>query len=360
MIDTDFVDYLLHNWNRKYMIRAKRDSNKFPVVIYGGKGGTHICSIDSKKLEAHAEKDIDSAIAEIEKSVSDVDHPDDALNVLLELFLAYCSYRMVGQDEQSKQNGKELTIRSSFNLRGLLSFWRSERKEIFENIEITSRDTRGFGWTPSCFTTIPKVSESCIFRREDNGQWKLEYQGKSSVLQDQKGLHYIHHLLSKPRKSIHVSELIWAYEKPSIDPVANVYEKPGKGSLHELKVASVDEGIDTFDDRAKEKFKKILDSLESDIKEAEAMGNSEKAEMYKCKRDEIIKQLKAATGLGGKVRSIGSQTAKMRISVQKNIKRQLDKIEKCNKPLRAHFVAIKTGFFCSYRPAEPPSWDLNL
>jgi len=362
MIDTDFVDYLLHNWNRKYMIRAKRDVNKFSVVIYGGKGGAEICSIDNKKLETQAEKDVDNAIAEIEKSVSDVDHPDDALNVLLELFLAFCSYQMVGQDEQSKQNGKELTIRSSFNLRGLLRFWRSERKKIFENIEITSRDTRGFGWTPSCFTTIPKVSESCIFRLEENGQWRLQYRGSESIfLTNQKGLHYIHYLISKAGKSIHVSELVWAYEKPFIDRVANVYQKSGKGSLHELKVAFIDGGIDAFDDRTKERYQKRLASLESDIEEAEAMGNNEKAEMHRCEKDKVFKQLKAAIGLGGKIRSIGSKKATLRSGVQKNIKRQLDRMKTCNSPLWQHLAAsIKTGFLCSYNPAELPSWDLDL
>jgi len=68
MINTNFVEYLLHNWSKKYMIKAKRVENLFSVVIYGGKGGDWICSL-IEKLETQAEKDVENAIAEIEKSV---------------------------------------------------------------------------------------------------------------------------------------------------------------------------------------------------------------------------------------------------------------------------------------------------
>ena len=167
--------------------------------------------------------------------------------------------------------------------------------------------------------------------RLDGEVWTLSYAGRTVRLRDSKGLRDLAVLLTRPDERTHVSELA------------------GAGGLPESDTGPV------VDRRAlaayRERLRRIgaeLDSLDAGAPEADALNRE---------RGALLAELSAATGLGGRPRSAGSPTERMRKAVTYRIRHAISRVADAHPELGRHLRAsVRTGTWCSYTPEYRVDW----
>ena len=115
-----------------------------------------------------------------------------------------------------------------------------------------------------------------------------------------------------------------------------------------------------LDAAAKAAYRQRLADLRSDLAEAEAWNDPERAERSQTEIDALTRELAAATGLGGRDRTAGSAAERARVSVTRAIRAALARIAEQSPALGSHFEAtIRTGTYCSYHPdpRAPIGWQ---
>jgi hypothetical protein len=170
--------------------------------------------------------------------------------------------------------------------------------------------------------------------RHDGTAWTLAYAGRLVHLPDAKGLRDLAALLGSPGRPVHVFTLIGREDAPTgADPV--------------------------LDEPARLAYKARLAELEDEISEADSWRDLRRAERARTERDALVRELTAATGLGGRSRRLGDETERARKTVTARVKDTLRRIERVHPELGAHLrTAVTTGTTCLYAPAEPPKWRL--
>ena len=183
------------------------------------------------------------------------------------------------------------------------------------------------------------VTGDAVFLKEGEF-WTVSYAGATTRLRDSKGLYYLARLLRDPHREFHALDLA--------------------GSTGRRSSGQADTGP-LIDDSARASYKRRLNDLEEEIAEASAAGDYTRREKSENERDFLIKELKAAAGLGGRARRSGSDSERARVSITRAIRSALRRISSANQPLGEHLDrAIHTGTFLSYDP-DPnttPSWRL--
>lgn len=173
--------------------------------------------------------------------------------------------------------------------------------------------------------------------------WTLSHQGGIVRLRDAKGVHYLAALLREPGREIHALDLTGARtrEGPTFDDAG---------------------GADVLDSRAKADYRRRLQDLEEEMAEADAAADIGRAALLRQEWEFLIEELKRATGIGGRSRSLGTPPAEAaRIAATKAIRAVLKKVEAANPELGRHFRAtVRTGTFCSYNSDIEPSLDWEV
>ncbi|MDQ4144816.1 MAG: AAA family ATPase [Actinomycetota bacterium] len=200
---------------------------------------------------------------------------------------------------------------------------------------------------------LPAPSPSRPEFRKEGEYWTVEYDGVVSRFKDAKGLQYLDVLLRSPRQEHHVMDLLM------------VVEGHGSGSPHSgaarvgLTGSRPSHAGDVLDAQAKAAYKRRLDDLRDELKEAEAWGDPERVSRARDEMDFLAHELASAVGLRGRARQAASPVEHARVSVTKAIRASVTKITQANPGLGRHFRAtIKTGTYCSYgRGGETlPDW----
>ncbi|MBI3540720.1 MAG: hypothetical protein HY073_01020 [Deltaproteobacteria bacterium] len=113
-----------------------------------------------------------------------------------------------------------------------------------------------------------------------------------------------------------------------------------------------------LDDKSIESIREKLGELKEELRKAEENNDSGRVAQVKEEIEKIKEETSRAIGLNGKARKFSSPTDKARKSVQKEIRRAREKINKDHSiDLYRHFSgSIKTGMFCSYTPNGDISW----
>jgi hypothetical protein len=185
--------------------------------------------------------------------------------------------------------------------------------------------------------------------------WTIRYQGQGAILKATRGLDCLGHLLRHPRREIHVSELLATLiEVPAPALLGGLWEGGGDAVTGGLQDAGP-----ILDSQAKAEYKRRIEELRNDLKEAERFNDSYRAARARSEMDAIAEQLAAAVGLGGRDRRASSDAERARSAVTKRIKQAIQKIGDAIPALGHHLTArIKTGYFCSYNPHpdRPVSW----
>jgi hypothetical protein len=183
-----------------------------------------------------------------------------------------------------------------------------------------------------------------VFRREGEF-WTIAYAGRTFRLRDVKGLRYVAFLLGSPGKEVHVLELAQAGE--------------GLDASRRLPPATTPEPV--LDAQAKDAYRRRLQELGEDLREAQDWGDPERIARIEEEIDALTDELARAVGLGGRDRELASPAERARVSVTKAIRTAIRTIDRESPELGAHLTAsIHTGRFCSYAPPgeAPPRWAL--
>jgi tetratricopeptide (TPR) repeat protein len=176
------------------------------------------------------------------------------------------------------------------------------------------------------------------FRRLED-RWRLRYAGLDASLPDAKGLRDLWMILSAKGSEVHVRDLIIPVGEPT----------------------SVPTGADpVLDDRARAAYRTRLTELAARIDEADETGDAKRSGRLIAERDAIVRELTAASGLGGRPRRLGDDTERARKTVSARVRDSMAHIDRVHPGLAAHLrSSIRLGTQCTYQPGEPTSWQLG-
>ena len=169
------------------------------------------------------------------------------------------------------------------------------------------------------------------------------------------GLHYLAALLRHPGREFHVRELV-ARPMDVLTPAAAV-------AANELVKGGLYVGLPVLDVRAKAEYKRRINDLRQDLKQADQLNNPQRKTEVQNELQAITDHLASSVGLGGRDRRASSNAERARSAVTKCIKRAIQEIGKAIPSLGYQLaVRIKTGYFCSYHPdpEHPVVWKFFL
>ena len=172
-----------------------------------------------------------------------------------------------------------------------------------------------------------------IFRR-DGALWHLRFAGTEVHVPDAKGLRDIATMLGLPNREIHVRALLGLIG-------------PATGA------------DDMLDERAKAEYRQRILALDEELDLADVSGDADRAVAAAAERTALIRELAAATGLGGRPRPLADETEKARKSVTARIRHAIARLADVHPQLAEHLEAsVQTGTQCTYAPADPVTWRL--
>ena len=191
--------------------------------------------------------------------------------------------------------------------------------------------------SPAAARPVPETPDALpsvdFFRLARDGEvWVCECDGRVFRLRDSRGMQMLARLVLTPGQEIHVLDLMGA---PSA----------------EVPIDSGDSG-EMLDDRARREYRRQLESLREQLEEAEGMNDYAAAEAAREEIEQLSAELARAFGIGGRPRRAGSNVERARVNVQRRLKHAMQRIaEECPSAGRHLDWAVRTGSFCSYRPA---------
>lgn len=183
-------------------------------------------------------------------------------------------------------------------------------------------------------------SGPAAFRR-DGVNRVVGFAGVEIVVPDLVGLRYIERLILAPGQEASALELIRA-------------ERGGVGAEQP--------GLPVLDQQARAAYQRRLAEIDEDIEDARAAGDLARIALTERDRDFLITELRRAVGLGGRLRTTGSDAERARTSVTRSIKYALDRLATQHPDLADCLRAtIHTGARCCYTPdpRAPIDWDLH-
>lgn len=196
------------------------------------------------------------------------------------------------------------------------------------------------------------VSPRPTFRRRSR-VWEFAFDGEEFLLPAKRGFSYLHYLLAHPGEEIEAQELILRTLNSCGLPQMQKDAAWGQGLCEAGDLG------DLADSKALKAARRRLHELEEQIEIAERIGDATKAEMLIEEKSQFVRYLGETTGLRGRPRVAGSEAERARQSVRSAITSALRVIEAESESMATHLrTCVRTGFLCSYRPAEPLTWQL--
>jgi tetratricopeptide (TPR) repeat protein len=185
-------------------------------------------------------------------------------------------------------------------------------------------------------------SREGMFRRQE-GRRRIVFDGADVSLRDLKGFRYLERLLADPDREFHVLDLV------SVD--AGTLPTCAIDPADELVSVRGADGLPTIDDEAREAYRRRLHEVEADLEEARAFNDLARMELAERDRDFLVAELSHATGLGGRLRSTGSDVEKARGSVGRCLRYAIGQLAGDLPSLADHLRAsLHSGSYCTYRP----------
>ena len=187
-----------------------------------------------------------------------------------------------------------------------------------------------------------------VFRREGE-YWSISFDGAAVRMKHSKGLAYLAVLLRNAGREVHALDLA-SDRDGNAAPVA----------VEGLRVEADGGAGPTLDREAKAAYRERMDELRSDLAEAEAWNDPERAARATAELEVLTAELTAATGLGGRDRPGASNAERARISVTRAIRSALERLEAESPGLGLHLrTTVHTGTYCSYTPdpRAPITWE---
>ncbi len=122
-----------------------------------------------------------------------------------------------------------------------------------------------------------------------------------------------------------------------------------------LAAASGTGADEVLDQQARAAGRQRLTALDEELTEAEAWHDTERASRLRAEKDFLVRELAAATGLGGRPRRLGAESERARLNVTRAIRSAIAKIRDRAPAAAAHLDrSVRTGSRCSYSPPDHP------
>ena len=181
--------------------------------------------------------------------------------------------------------------------------------------------------------------------REDDF-WLVGYADAVTRMPDSLGLRYLDLLIRNPGRELAAVEL--ARLAGGTGPASTAAYSEG---LHNASGQASD---DILDREARAAYRQRLADLDSELGEAEAWNDTERASRLRVEKEFLVRELTAATGLGGRPRPLGSESERARINVTRAIRSAIAKIRDRAPAAAARLdQTVRTGTRCCYLPAAP-------
>jgi tetratricopeptide (TPR) repeat protein len=201
----------------------------------------------------------------------------------------------------------------------------------------------GFASAPVASADKRYTGDDSTFRR-DGDYWSVSFRGRAASVRDSKGVRYVSRLLAEPGREFHVLDLV-AFERGAHHA----------GHPDFVLTASNGDAGDLLDARAKAAYRRRLDDIEEDLKEAHSLGDAARMAQAEAERDILMRELSRAVGLGNRSRRAGSASERARSAVTRAVRHALVRIRKHHAELADHLDhSIRTGTYCLYSP-DPQS-----
>jgi predicted ATPase len=172
--------------------------------------------------------------------------------------------------------------------------------------------------------------------RPEGGTWHIQYDGTDVHMPDLKGLWHLRELLARPHQPVTALSLIGA---SSDEPLVTTDTGP------------------VLDREALRQYRQRLAELDDALDAAARRGDRERQAERTAERDALMKELKRATGLGGKPRRSGSPAEKARVNVTRTIRHAIAELASKAPDLASHLdESIVTGVACCYEPRVDIVW----
>jgi cytochrome c-type biogenesis protein CcmH/NrfG len=129
---------------------------------------------------------------------------------------------------------------------------------------------------------------------------------------------------------------------------------------HGTTVAEPDAG-ERLDRQALMAYRSRLREIDEELDEAQSWNDTARAERIEAEREALLRELAGATGLGGRVRTIGGAAERARVAVRKAAAAALDRIDAEDQATaRLLRRTVHTGSACRYEPDPdtPVDWLL--
>ena len=168
--------------------------------------------------------------------------------------------------------------------------------------------------------------------------WVVRFGDEEARTKDVVGLHYLAYLLARPDVPVPAVEL-FAARAPAPGGASTPVPSGSAGEILDAKAVA------SYRARARD----LRDALDVAV----ANNDLGAIEVARHELDLIEDELRAAVGLGGRLRRSGSEMERVRVSVTTRIRKAIDRLRE-RSPLAAHHLgaAIKTGSTCIYN--SPP------
>jgi hypothetical protein len=197
----------------------------------------------------------------------------------------------------------------------------------------------------------PASGRGLSLNREDD-YWLIGYAGQRARVPDSLGLRYLDLLIRNPGRELAALELVQL--TAATGAAASGGAGPGAGfaghadGLRDLSAAPADE---VLDQQARAAYTERLTGLEEELAEAEQWHDTERASRLRAERDFLVRELAAATGLGGRPRRLGSEAERARLNVTRAIRTAILRIRDRAPDAAAHLDdTVRTGTRCCYTP----------
>ena len=177
--------------------------------------------------------------------------------------------------------------------------------------------------------------------REDDF-WLVGFAGAVTRVPDSLGLRYLDLLIRHPGRELAAPELV---QLAAAGPAGTAAPAD---DLHDASGTGADE---ILDQQARAAYRQRLTALDEDLAEAEQWNDTERASRLRAEKDFLVRELAAATGLGGRPRRLGAESERARLNVTRAIRSAIARIRDRAPAAAAHLdQAVRTGTRCSYSP----------
>ena len=183
--------------------------------------------------------------------------------------------------------------------------------------------------------------------REDDF-WLIGYADAHTRVPDSLGLQYLDLLVRNPGRELAAAELVQL--AAATGPAGLAVRADG---LHDTSGAPAD---DILDRQARSAYRQRLADLDAELAEAEQWHDTERASRLRAEKDFLVRELAAATGLGGRPRQLGRESERARLNVTRAIRTAITRIRDRAPDAAAHLdQAVRTGTRCSYNSPNRPA-----